>query len=334
MTRTTLQALLDTHPVLVADGGMGTSLFASGLESGDSPEGWNTERPEVIVQIHETFVAAGADIILTNTFGGNRSRLALHGHQDRVAELNVAGARLARQVADGADRPVVVGGSIGPTGDLFEPHGTLTHASAVQMFGDQAKALAEGGVDVLWIETMSTIEELEAAAEAAATTELPIVTTMSFDTNGHTMMGVTPDDLAATRLGTGAVAIGVNCGIGPGDNVLAAGGVVNADPDAIVVSKGNCGMPAYIDGYLDYPIGPELMAAYAELAMRAGARIIGACCGSTPAHIAEIRETVDHYQGDRSRPARQEIDVRLGVSFLADQPVRRRRQRRRAERAG
>lgn len=330
MTRSTLHTLLETHAVLVADGGMGTSLFAAGLQSGDSPEAWNTERPDVIRGIHDAFVGAGADIILTNTFGGNRSRLALHDHQNRVGELNESGARLARHAADAADRPVVVGGSIGPTGELFEPHGTLTHGAAVAMFSAQAEALEAGGVDVLWIETMSTIEELEAAAEGAEATGLPIVTTMSFDTNGHTMMGVTPDDLAATRLSTGAVAIGVNCGIGPGDNVLAAAGVTAADPDAVVVTKGNCGMPAYIDGYLDYPIGPELMATYAELALRSGARIIGACCGSTPAHIAEIRAAVDGFDGEAQRPTRQEIDMRLGISFLAEQPARRRRQRRRA----
>ncbi|MYF83356.1 MAG: hypothetical protein F4176_04255 [Acidimicrobiia bacterium] len=189
--------LLSETGILVADGGMGTSLFALGMPPGACPELLNVECPEMVIEAHSGFLDAGCDIVLTNTFGANRRRLALHGLQDRVAELNMAAAALLRRLAGRLGRPVVVAGSVGPTGDLLAPLGPLEHGAAVDVFAEQIDALVRGGVDVVWIETMSSREELEAAYEAALLFQTPVVATMSFDTHGRTMMGFRPEQLAA-----------------------------------------------------------------------------------------------------------------------------------------
>ncbi len=309
----TFERLLATRSVVVADGGMGTSLFALGLANGESPELLNIEQPSMVETAHRGFLDGGADIILTNTFGGTHRRLALHKLEDRVAELNKAAVDVARSAANGIDRPIAVGGSIGPTGDLLEPLGPLSFDDAVVAFREQVGALVEGGVDVLWIETMSSMDELQAAFTAAQPAGLPVVTTMSFDTNGKTMMGVAPRQLAEWSVTSGANAMGGNCGIGLGDVVLAVHEITETVPDAVVVAKANAGIPAYTaDGGLTYPAQPLDMSAYAALSVRAGARIVGACCGSTPAHLTEIRRTIDDLEG--ARPGIEEIVKRLGAT--------------------
>jgi 5-methyltetrahydrofolate--homocysteine methyltransferase len=275
----------------------------------------NIEQPDLVEKVHRSFIEAGSDIILTNTFGGNRRRLNLHGLEDRVAELNTAAVAIARRAADEAGRSVAVAGSVGPTGDLFQPIGPLSVKDGVDVFTEQCQALAEGGADVIWIETISSFEELEAAVTAAATTGLPCTATLSFDTAGHTMMGISPAALGEWWLANdGVSAIGANCGIGPGDAVAAVFDIGAVAPTAVTVAKANCGIPLYqTEGGLAYPIGPEGMAAYVELALRSGARIVGACCGSTPDHIAAIREAVDGLAVG-ARPDREEIASRLDVS--------------------
>lgn len=322
--------LLDAHPILVADGAMGTSLFDLGLESGGCPEFLNVEEPDLIGKVHQQFIEAGADIILTNTFGGNRSRLALHNAEGRVAELNRAAVAIARAAADGADRPVAVAASVGPTGDLYEPVGPLSYHEGFDVFSEQVAAVADAGVDVIWIETLSSIEEAQAALDAANTVSVPTVVTMSFDTNGRTMMGVRPKEVAAwARAQSPApTGLGANCGIGPSDVVQAAldmrGSGTSAD--LVVVAKANCGIPLYSDGVLSYPTAPSAMADYVEMAARAGARIIGSCCGSGPAHIAAIRSAVDAYQaGGPTTP--DEIAERLGGEVRTE-PTRERTRRR------
>ncbi len=327
-----LAAFLDERGALVADGGMGTSLFELGLTSGDCPEVWNVDHPDTVAKVHQGFVDAGADIVLSNTFGGTASRLALHGNEHRVAELNAAGVAVARSVADQAGRSVAVAGSMGPTGALFEPLGPLTVDEGAALFAAQAAALAEAGADVLWIETLSALDELAAALAGALTTGLPIVATLSFDTNGSTMMGVTPAAFAGWWQGQpeAPVAIGSNCGVGPADNVLAGAGIHAADPDVAVVVKGNCGVPQFIDGRLWYPAADEDMTAYAELALDAGARIVGACCGSLPRHTAQIRTVVDTHRPAAEPPTEAEIEARLGVVARPADRGRERRGRRRA----
>ncbi len=337
-TNSPLASLLEEKGVLVADGGMGTSLFELGLKPGGTPEVWNVERPDLIASVHRGFVDAGSDIILTNTFGGTRARLDLDGQGDRVDELNHAAVAVARSVAEEADHVVIVAGSVGPTGSLFEPFGELTHESAVALFAEQVQALAAAGADVIWIETMSSTEELAAAVEAASETGLPIVTTMSFDTHGKTMMGVPPRKLAEwwSHSSLQAAAMGANCGVGPADVVRAAAEIHGSAPDQVVVAKANCGVPQMIDGTLWYPTASESMIDYARLALDAGARIVGACCGSVPDHIAQIRAVVDsHEPSDTLDPFL--VDSLLGGRSESagnrDRPRRRSRRRDRAARA-
>jgi len=326
-----LRALLATRPVLIADGAMGTSLFAEGLETGGSPELWNLERPGRVRAVHASFVAAGSDLILTNSFGGNRYRLLLHGNQDRVAELNRAAARIARAVADAAGRRVLVAGSMGPTGELFAPIGALDPAAGAAAFAAQAEALAAGGCDLLWIETVSGAEELAAAVAGAATTGLPIVATMTFDTHGRTMMGLTPEAALGLRdaLPARPVAFGANCGIGPAQLVESVLGLMRAAaPGDLIVAKGNCGVPHYREGRIHYDGTPEVMAAYACMARDAGARVIGGCCGTTAAHVRAMADALAT-RPPGPAPDRAAIEAALGPlpAPPGAAPVRPRRRR-------
>jgi methionine synthase I (cobalamin-dependent) len=281
----------------VADGATGTNLFGRGLETGYPPELWSVERPDDILWLHNSFLEAGSDLILTNSFGGTSFRLKLHDSQNRVHELNVAAAQLARRAVDAhfatTGKRAVVAGSIGPTGELFEPLGSLTHDAAVAGFAEQATALAEGGVDVLWIETMSSNEEVAAAIEAAKTMGLPICATMTFDTASRSMMGVMPADFASFATASGASFIGANCGIGPAELLHSVNGILTQSGDVPVVAKGNCGIPAYVEGAIHYHGTPELMADYALFARDMGAKIIGGCCGTSPAHVAAMTKALE-----------------------------------------
>ena len=211
-----LSALLEEKGVLLADGATGTTLFDMGLTSGQSPEFWNDTAPEKIAKLHQGFVDAGSDIILTNSFGGTRHRLKLHHAQDRTFELNEKAAIIGREVADKSDRKIIVAGSVGPTGELLVPLGELTYEGAVEAFVEQMEGLKSGGVDVLWIETMSAPDEMKAAAEAANSLDMPYVITASFDTAGRTMMGMTPAEMntSVSVGGSAPLAIGANCGVG------------------------------------------------------------------------------------------------------------------------
>jgi 5-methyltetrahydrofolate--homocysteine methyltransferase len=303
-----LSRLIAAKRVVLADGAMGTSLFARGLETGGSPELWNLEQADQVRAVHQGFVEAGSDLLLTNSFGANRRRLALHGAKERVAELNQAAARLAREAADAAGRPVLVAGDIGPTGEIFAPVGAFGRAEGEAVFAEQAAALAEGGVDLLWIETISSAEELAAAVAGAAPTGLPIVATMTFDTRGRTMMGLTCEAAMALRAGLPVrpVAFGANCGIGPAQLVESVLGLMRAAvPGDVIVAKGNCGLPHYHDGEIRYDGTPEIMADYACLARDAGARIIGGCCGTTPLHIKAMADAL------ASRPEGPRPDVAM-----------------------
>lgn len=330
-----LQTLLRSKPVLIADGAMGTNLFARGLESGNAPELWNRDRPDEVYAVHRGFVEAGSDLLLTNSFGANRCRLALHGAEARVEELNRAAARLARDAATNAGRPVLIAGSIGPTGEIFEPVGGFPRAAGEAAFAEQAAALAAGGCDLLWIETMSALEELTAAVAGAAPTGLPIVATMTFDTHGRTMMGLMPEDAirACAGLAVRPVAFGANCGIGPAQLIASVLGLARAaGPGDVIVAKGNCGLPSYRNGRLHYDGTPEVMADYACLARDAGARIIGGCCGTTATHVRAMAEAL-RTRPPGPRPDRIAIEARLGpIAAPSSRPValdRERRPRRR-----
>lgn len=307
--------LLQERPWLLADGATGTNLFAAGLPQGEAPDLWNLQEPDKIRAHYRSFIEAGSDIVLTNSFGGTANRLKLHKADGQVREINRAAAKLLKEEAAKASRPVVLAGSMGPTGDLFEPLGPLTNEAAVAAFKAQAEALAEGGADVLWIETMSSVEEVTAASEAAATTGLPFVTTLSFDTNGRTMMGITPQQVAklAHTLPTKPAAFGGNCGVGASELVAAILGLSTAaTPDDVIVAKSNCGVPQYVEGKIVYSGTVPLMADYARLARDAGARIIGGCCGTTPEHVRAMRHALEGYEPG-PKPTLETIVARLGA---------------------
>ena len=334
-----LSRLLARRDWLLADGATGTNLFNRGLGAGDPPELWNVEQPDQILGLYADTVAAGADLFLTNSFGGNASRLRLHDAHRRVGELNRVAAELGREVADRAGRDVVVAGSMGPTGDIMEPMGSLTHALAVEMFHEQADALRTGGADVLWVETISAEGEYRAAAEAAQRAGMPWCGTMSFDTAGRTMMGVTSADMVALveSLPNPPIGFGANCGVGASDLLRTVLGMVAQGTERPIIAKGNAGIPRFVDGHIHYDGTPDLMADYAVLARDSGVSLIGGCCGTMPEHLRRMRAALEERPAG-PRPTLETITAQLGALSSAsdgtgdDTPVRpeRRRGRRRS----
>lgn len=330
--------LLAEKGTLLADGATGTNLFNMGLMSGDAPELWNEDEPQKITALYQGAVDAGSDVFLTNSFGANASRLKLHDAGHRAFELSKIAAELGRNVADKAGRTVIVAGSVGPTGEIMEPVGALTHADAVEMFHETAAGLKAGGADIGWLETISAPEEYTAAAEGFARAGLPWVGTMSFDTAGRTMMGVTSTDMAALVAGlpNPPLAFGANCGTGASDLLRTILGFAATGTDVPLIAKGNAGIPKYHDGHIHYDGTPALMADYAALARDCGASIIGGCCGTAPEHLREMRTALDT-RPRKSAPTLDEIVAALGPFSSAndgtgdgDKPTRKRRGRRAA----
>ena len=288
--------LINEKGYLLADGATGTNLFDMGLESGYPPELWNDEKPDLVSMNHKNFIEAGSDIILTNSFGANRYRLKLHNCEDRVREINIAAARIAKENASSSDRIVLVAGSIGPTGEILEPIGPLSIEDATSAFTDQAMALKEGGSDMLWIETMSSIEEMEAAINAAGKTNLPTICSFSFDTHGRSMMGLEPKELAilADKHKHDVIGYGANCGIGASELVGSIKcfnqSIINNEQ--FIVAKGNCGIPEFKGTEIIYSGTPEMMALYALYSRSLGAKIIGGCCGTTHVHVKAMSEAL------------------------------------------
>ncbi len=308
-----IDALLAEKGVLLADGATGTNLFAMGLEAGEAPELWNESAPDKVRALHRGFVEAGADIILTNSFGGTRHRLKLHHAQERVRELNRLAAELAREIADAAGRRVIVAGSVGPTGELLVPLGALSYDAAVEAFAEQIEGLKAGGADVAWIETMSAPDEIRAAIQAAIRVGLPYTYTGSFDTAGRTMMGLAPADIHGVAEGFEAApaAVGANCGVGASDILASLLDIAAARPAATLIVKGNCGIPEFRGAEIHYSGTPELMADYVRLAVDAGAKIVGGCCGTSFAHLKAMREALDAHVPD-GRPSLDTIVDRIG----------------------
>jgi 5-methyltetrahydrofolate--homocysteine methyltransferase len=331
-----LETLLAGRGWLLADGATGTNLFAMGLEAGEAPELWNESEPAKVRALYDGAIGAGSDIFLTNSFGGNASRLKLHDAVARAFDLNRIAAEIAREAADASGRTVVVAGSMGPTGEIMAPLGPLTIADAADIFEEQARGLLAGGADVLWVETISAAEEFRAAAEGIARTGAPWCGTMSFDTAGRTMMGLTAADMVALVEGLAhrPLAFGANCGVGASDLLRTVLGFRAAGPALPVIAKGNAGIPKFHDGHIHYDGTPELMADYAVLARDCGARIIGGCCGTAPAHLVAMRAALEKVPPGPP-PDLETIAARLGGFSSAsdgsggDAPPARERRRRR-----
>jgi len=290
-----LSEMLNERDWILADGATGTTLFNMGLMSGDAPEMWNVEHPDRIHALYKGAVDAGSDLFLTNSFGGNASRLKLHDAADRAHELSRIAAEIGREVADASGRKVIVAGSMGPTGEIMAPMGSLTHEIAVEMFHEQAEGLKAGGADVLWVETISAPEEYRAAADAAGKAGMPWCGTMSFDTAGRTMMGLTSIAMVemVAKLDHQPLGFGANCGVGASDLLRTVRGFVDAGATLPIIAKGNAGIPKYHEGHIHYDGTPELMAEYAMMARNCGATIIGGCCGTTPDHLRHMRAALE-----------------------------------------
>ncbi|RME78567.1 MAG: methionine synthase [Chloroflexi bacterium] len=323
-----LRKKLSEPGILVMDGATGTQLQQMGLPAGMAPEVWNLENPEAVKKHYQSYIEAGSDAILTNTFGGTRPRLDMEGRGHLVREINIAAARLAREVAGDE---VLVLGSMGPTGLLMEPMGELTYEKAVEYFAEQAAALAEGGVDGIHIETMSDLQEAKAAIEGARqATDLPVTITMSFDMNGRTMMGVRPEDAIRELWPMGVLAVGANCGRTLQENLEAIKAMRTAVPEATLIVKPNAGLPHTEDGIeVVYDVTPEIMAEYARLFGEQHVKMMGGCCGSTPEHIAALKNSL----ADFTPPPLEEVLARNRAATSeeseSDSPSRRRRGSRR-----
>ena len=281
---------------ILADGATGTNLFAMGLETGDPPEPWNINHKDRIRSLHQGFVDAGSDLFLTNSFGGTSFRLKLHNLEKRVFELNKSAGDIAREVADHADRLVIVAGSMVSTGEMIEPHGLMTPNEATDAFRAQAEGLAEGGVDVLWLETMYAMEELEAAMDAVKDLGLPVCATMSFDTAGKTMMGITPKNLARKSQDLELAGFGANCGIGAADLIATINGITqNVDSETVVIAKANCGIPEFHDGNIHYS-GTENLMPFAIEAARQRATV-GEMSDAMASEFGRHRATIQGVRG-------------------------------------
>jgi len=288
-----LAAILGDKTPVVLDGGMGTLLQDRGLTDGGAGELWNVEQPEVVRESHEAYARAGARILTTNTFGGSRPRLQMHGLEDRVHELNRAAATIARAVADA--HGVLVAGDLGPTGELLAPLGTMDADAAREVFAEQLVGLRDGGIDLVLIETMSDLAEVQAAVDAArdVVPELPVIATLSFDTNLRTMMGVRPADAVITLAQTGVDAVGANCGRGPGEMEAIAAQMVEARPTGLLLAaQSNAGLPQVVGDHFEYDASPSDLGEHARALHKLGIDLIGGCCGSTPDHIAAIQDAI------------------------------------------
>jgi 5-methyltetrahydrofolate--homocysteine methyltransferase len=276
---------LEKEKILIADGGWGTELQKRGLPPGEVPEAWNLSRPEDVLAVARSYVEAGADIILTNTFGGSPLKLAKVDLGDKLVEINRRGAEISKQVA--GDRALVFA-SIGPSGEFMAPLGTISEADMVKGFAEQAQALAEGGADGIVVETMMDLAEAKAAVRATKeSTSLPVAVTLTFNKGpkGYaTMMGIRPEQAAAELESAGTDIVGANCGAGI-DIMIELMRLMRSATSLPIWCKPNAGLPELIDGKTVYRETPEMMASKLNALVQAGASIVGGCCGTTPAHI-------------------------------------------------
>jgi methionine synthase I (cobalamin-dependent) len=278
--------LLAERHVLLADGATGTNYQDMGIEPGVAPEEWVFDAPDRVRELHRRFVEAGSDLVLACTFGATTPRLADGPLAGRTIELNIRAAALARD-AVGDDR--LVAGSLGPTGQLVEPYGLLTRDVCRSAYAEQAKALADGGVDLLVLETFFALEEALWAIEGArSATDLPLVASFSFDQGTHTMMGLSPTEVVAAVEPLGLAALGANCGRSLDDTDAVVEEFLAASPRLPLWVKPNAGVPRIVGDAVVYDAGPEALAEHVRAYADRGARIVGGCCGSTPEHIAAI----------------------------------------------
>ncbi len=290
-----LRALLErSDKPLLADGAMGTMLHARGAGFHQSFDALNLSEPGLVADIHRAYIEAGAQIILTNTFGANRFKLSEHGQEDQVGAINKAGVELARRVVLASFTEVLVAGDVGPLGVRLAPFGRVQPEQAERAFEEQIRALVEAGVDLVVVETISDLAEIEAAVTAAQrVSNLPLVASMTFTRDDRTLLGDSPARVARALSEAGADVIGVNCSGGPEQILRILRQMRSAVPQAKFSVKPNAGWPEQVAGRIMYPAGPEYFGEYARAFYQAGARIVGGCCGTTPAHVRTMRAALN-----------------------------------------
>jgi len=317
MQRDDFRARLDSSP-LVCDGAMGTALYAKGVMVNRCFDELNLSNPELVQSVHDDYLAVGVDIIETNTYGANRFKLDPHGFGDRVRDINEQGAAIARAALSGSDRLVLVAGSIGPLGRPIAPIGTISEDAALDSFRVQAEGLIAGGVDIVLLETFSDLRELSLAIRAvrSLSADMPIVAQMTFGEDGSTPLGAKAEHVAAKLTELDVDVIGANCSVGPELMLQVIERLGRATTLPLSVQP-NAGLPEIVDGRVIYLSSPEYMGHYAKRFLKAGARIVGGCCGTTPAHIGAMvgavralgpaRATVEVNVREQERPQKEPV---------------------------
>lgn len=307
--------MLQSDAVFVFDGAVGTRLYDKGIYINRSYDELNLSAPDLVREVHEEYVAAGADIIETNSFGATRFKLRQYGLEDKLREINVAAARLAREAAG---RDVLVAGAIGPLGIRIEPFGPTSFDEAKDLFKEQAEALLEGGVDLIILETFSELSVIEQAVRAVRELgDVPVIAQMTIQMDGNTTFGTTPEAFTARLDEIGADVIGLNCGMGP-NHILTALEKMRAVTSRPLSAQPNAGLPRDVQGRQFYMGSPEYMAKFAKRFVQAGARFVGGCCGTTPTHIKLISDAVRSISPRRTRKAAGVPTVKVAEIKPAD----------------
>jgi len=282
---------------LVCDGAMGTMLQKYGLSAGECPEYWNLTQADKLMAVHKEYIEAGADIIITNTFGASSLKLSKFNLEGKLEDINISGAKNARAAVKKSGKKVYVAGDIGPTGSLLEPLGFLKVEEAYEAFKNQALALQEGGVDLIIIETMIAVEETAAAVRAVKeNTKLPVIACMTFDVQTNkdirSVMGVDIQTMVTELTNAGADILGSNCGNGV-EQMIEVIKAIRSKTNKPLIAEPNAGLPKLKDGVISYDGTPELLASFTDALLFAGANIIGGCCGTTPEHIKQIKNQIE-----------------------------------------
>jgi homocysteine S-methyltransferase len=309
-----LARLREPGPI-ICDGAMGTMLYSLGVPANSCFDEANLSQPDVVKRIHEAYIAAGADIIETNTYGANRFKLAQYELDDKVRKINSRGARLARDVREVSGRPVLVAGAVGPLGKPIRPVGMISESEARDYFKEQIEALLEGGVDLIILETFRDLEEMKQALSAArAVSDLPVVAQMTFEEDGRTQMGNTAEEVVRELRALGADVVGANCSTGPQRMARVIGDMIANSAGATPISaQPNAGWPEMVNNRVVYVSTPDYMATFARRMFDGGAKILGGCCGTTPAHIKAIADALKtHAETATEQPAPRNVRVGSG----------------------
>lgn len=316
-----LQELLEKDGIILADGAMGTMLHSRGVSFNACFDELNLTQPALVAEIHQEYISAGAQIIETNTFGANRYKLSAHGLEDKVREINQAAVKLAQRAVEASFKPILIAGSVGPLGVRLAPFGRVQPEQAFDAFREQIEALADAGSDLLMVETQTDLHEVAEAVRAArAVCQLPVVATLTFTRDDRTLLGDSPQHVARTLSELGVDIIGANCSSGPAQLLRILSLMRSAAPQAHYAVMPNAGWPERVSGRIMYPATAEYFGDYARSFCEAGAVFIGGCCGTTPDHIAAMRQALDEGEGVCLEPEALDLEVISTTPSASSEP--------------